>query len=193
MVRRVSVYLLLLSGVILLPRLANAQYAIHVLSGTVTSVNHAAGMIAMDANDGTKANFSTAVPSNASFQFDGKIRAETVSPTKFDGVGHQVLIFYYGVGVERTAVALKDLGEGEFTSSLGIVSEFDKHSRMLTITVPSSEPESFYVEDNAVADTAEGVIEGRKFNPHKGVQARVVASLEGGKETAVFVRARSTY
>jgi hypothetical protein len=169
--------------------LATAQEVIHALTGTVTSVNPTARTIQIDTDDGSEGLFKDLTKSHTSFDFDKSIRAEAVAADAFTEKGTHVIVYYFGDGDVRTAVALQDLGTTPLDRRSGTVVKFDRHGHLLTIKNSSGIDKSFLIVAKTRAETSVGAVEGYKFNPRKGDQVRVTATPATGNETVLFIRA----
>lgn len=169
---------------------AGAQQVVHALSGKVRSINPTAKTIIIDTNDGSDGSFKDLSKANMSLLFDKEIRSRTTPVDAFKDQGAQVIVYYFGGGFgpqnERTAVALQELGSGQIEKSTGTLVRFNKHK--LTIKNASGVEETFEIGDDAVAETAVGAASADKFDGEKGDQVRVLAAVENGNKTLLFVR-----
>ena len=100
-----------------------------------------------------------------------------------------MIVYYFGDGDVRTAVALRDLGGGPLQKISGSVYKFNKHEHLLTIKDIAGTSESFHIDPKTVAETAVGAVEGERFDPAKGDQVRITATLTDGIQDALFIRA----
>lgn len=173
------------------PFAAGAQEVVHALSGTVTAINPAAKTIVVKTNDGSVGFFKDLTQPDASLLFDKNIRSRATPVGIFNDKGAQVIVYYFGGGFgpfnERTAVALQSLGAEPIEKDTGTVVHFNKHA--LTIKTGSGTEETFEIGNTAVAETSVGVVNADKFNPEKGDQVRIVAAVDNGHKTLLFVRA----
>ena len=179
---------LFLGCVSLLTLTATAQEIVHALTGTVTSINSAAKTIQVKTDDGSEGLFKVLTNANAPIDFEQKVRADAIPAASFTRTNTQVLVYYFGDGDERTAVALEDLGAAPLVKVPGTIVSFKRHEHLLTIKNASGRRLSFHLDDKTVAETAEGVTEGERLAPNKGDQVRVIAKSANGTETAVFIR-----
>src|SRR5271156_1414485 len=99
---------------------AGAQEIVHALVGTVNHVDLPGKTITVVTEDGSDGTFRDLTDSHTSLAFDKNLRSETSSPGEFTKGGERTIIFYYGVGIPRTVVALKSLGPGPFKNSIGV-------------------------------------------------------------------------
>ena len=112
---------------------ANAQEVVHALAGTVTYINPTNKTIIINTDDGSEPLFKDMTASNASLDFAKDLRADSTPADTFTKKGAHVIVYYFGDGDERTAVALQDLGGGPLKKISGSVSKFNKHEHLLTI------------------------------------------------------------
>jgi hypothetical protein len=166
---------------------AQAQTKVHAVSGTVTSINPKIEMIEITTDDGSSAHFRWLKKSDGAIDFDKTVSADTVPVEKFTTKGTHVIVYYFGEGDVRTAVALRDLGDGSLEKSIGTVVKLNRHERVLIIKNSSGAEESFHVDPRTVADTATGVVEGFKSDFSKGDQVRVTAAQTNGSATALLI------
>ena len=171
----------------LVSSVAQAQQRVHAVSGTVTSINPKIGMIEIDTDDGSSAHFRWLKKSEVSVEFDKTVSADAVPVDKFTTKGTHVIVYFFGEGDVRTAVALRDLGDGSLAKSTGTVVKLNRREHLLTIKNSSGTEESFHVDPKTVADTATGVMEGFKFDLSKGDQVRVTAAQANGSATALLI------
>jgi hypothetical protein len=168
----------------------NGQMVVHAVSGIVKAIHPAQHSLDLDIEDGSPGSFETASKSSVALSFDKDLRGDAVDASTFQGVGSFVVVYYYGFGSDRTAVAIKDLGKGPFEKVTGSVTEFDKHNHTLTVHTDKGDNEQFQLSEKAVVDTGMSLESGQKYDPHKGYTVRVTAEKTNGEEVAVFVRSR---
>ncbi|QNI34645.1 hypothetical protein H7849_12540 [Alloacidobacterium dinghuense] len=160
------------------------------MSGTVTAINPAAKTIVVNTNDGSFGLFNEQTKSDVALLFENDIRSRTMPADTFKDKGAQVIVYYFGGGFgqssDRTVVALQNLGAGPIEKDTGTVVKFNKHA--LTIKTDSGSEETFQIGDTAVAETATGAARAERFDPGKGEQVRVIAALDNGQKTLLFVR-----
>jgi hypothetical protein len=168
----------------------SAQEVVHALSGTVSAINPTAKTIVINTNDGSFGLFKQLTKSDVQLLFENDIRSHTTPADTFQDKGAQVIVYYYGGGFgdssDRTAVALQNLGAEPIEKDTGTVVKCNKHA--LTIKTGSGAEETFQIGDAAVAETATGAMRAEKFDPEKGEQVRVIAALDNGQKTLLFVR-----
>jgi hypothetical protein len=179
----------LLIGYCFLPTLAaSAQEVVHALCGTVRSINPMNKTITVGMNNGTVMLFNESTKSNVSLDFDKGIRSEATTLDSFTKSGVRIILYYFGNGDTRTAVALEDLGTGPFEETSGTVVKFDRHERVLTLRSNSGVEESFHLDPKTVAETPYGAMEGSELEAKDGDHLQVMASSVNGKETALFIQ-----
>ena len=186
---RDSLKTLVLAGCILSVAVAaTAQEVVHALTGTVRSIDPASKTISIFTDNGSEGLFKDLTNPKLKVDFDKKLRTDTSTVDTFKGEGAYVIVFYFGGGDVRTAVALRNLGFGPFTNNLGSVVRFDGREHLLFIKNKAGLVKSFKIASDTVAETDFGAVNGLKFQPQKDDQVRVVASTVNGAPTALFVR-----
>ena len=165
-----------------------AQEVVHALTGTVTAVNQAGKSLTVSTDDGTEGQFTTDLGHKVSLDFTQSVKAETTPASSFTKTNARVLVYYIGDNSIRTAVAVEDLGAGPFVKTAGTVVKMDRHAHELVIKNAAGAEETFKIDGKTVAEAAEGVEAGEKFDAHKGDRVRVTATTAGGVEKALFIR-----
>ncbi len=165
----------------------SAQQVVHALTGTVSSINSASKTISVFQDNGTQYEFSDATGSKTRMAIDKKVVLDTTAAEAFKKTGAYVVVLYYGGDSDRTAVALKNLGAGPFTSVTGTVVKFDS-KRAFSVQDSSGTTESFKITPDTIGEGYMGAVDGLKLQAQKGDKVRVVASKESGELTALFVR-----
>jgi hypothetical protein len=187
---RNSLKTLILVGCILSVAVAaTAQEVVHALTGTVRSIDPASKTITIFTDNGSEGLFKDLTNPKLKVDFDKKLRTDTSNIDTFEGAGAYVIVFYFGDGDVRTAVAVRNLGSGPFTNDIGTVVRLDGREHLLSIKTKSGVVKSFKIAADTVAETDLGVVNGIKYQPEKDDQVRVVASTVNGASTALFVRA----
>lgn len=169
------------------PRLA-AQEIVHALCGTVSSINTANNTISLFSDSGSRATFRVMSSSKTRISFDKKIAAEVTAAKEFQKQGAYVILFYFGSDEDRTAVALKSLGTGPFSSTTGEVTEWNGHNRKVSVRDKDGAIHSLKIDAQSVAETYLGAVNGSKVDVDKGEQVQVVSSLKDGTPTVLFIR-----
>jgi hypothetical protein len=167
--------------------LASAQEVVHALSGTVSNVNLVAKTITVVTDDGSGGTFKAMTDSKTPVEFDKTLRVDATAADAFKKKQSRVIVYYFGAGDLRTAVALRDLGPGPFAKISGTVVKCERSKHSLLIKNQAGAVESFMVTRSTVADTGSGAVEGLKFEPGKGDQVQVISTGVNGNATALFV------
>lgn len=177
----------MVAGLIALyPVRARGQWIVHAAVGTVQSVNPATGTINV-LNHGLLQSFSTHTKTDVKLEFDKSVRAESTSSEAFRTAGAFVVVLYYGIDGNRTAVAIHDLGPGPFIEARGTVVRFDDHTGRLTVQTNDGKKEVFSVTDKTVVDLPGGVGDGGGFSPDRGDHVRVTAAALDEGQRALFI------
>ena len=164
-----------------------AQQVVHALTGTVSSVNTASKTISVFQDNGTQGEFSDATDSKSRLAIDKRVALDTTAADVFKKTGAYVVVLYFGGDNNRTAVALKNLGSGPFSSMTGTVLKFDsKHS--ISVDDGTGATQSFKIGQDTIGEGYMGAVDGFKFQAQKGDKVRIVASKDESGLTAVFVR-----
>lgn len=165
---------------------AAAQEIVHALTGTVSGIDAVNKTINVF-QDGSKLTFKVMTAGKTRVSFKKEIADSSIPANKFQKQGSYVIVFYYGMDQNRTAVALKDLGQGPFSSTKGKVAGWDKHTHTLVVSGTDGIKHSFNVEPATVAETYAGAVDGSEFHAESGDHVRVVGAMRNGKPTALFV------
>jgi hypothetical protein len=168
---------------------AMAQEVVHALTGTVSSLNPAARTITLFQDNGSQGVFNDIGSSKTRYSLDKKIAARTTAVGGFNKNGAYVIVFYFGNEDARTAVALKNLGTGPFTSAVGMVANFEARAHTISVTDASGAVQTFRISADTIAEGSLGVEEGLKFQVQKGDRVRVVGTTVDGTLTALFLSA----
>jgi hypothetical protein len=168
---------------------AIAQEMVHATTGTVSAVDPAHKTITLFQDGGSKSTFNVKTPGKTRISFDKEVEDKTTPANEFRKQGSYVILFYYGMDPNRTAVALKDLGQGPFSSTTGEVKSWDGHRNTLVVTGKDEKTHSFKVQPATVAETYAGAVDGSDFRVEKGDHVRIVSnSVKNGSPTALFIR-----
>lgn len=177
---------LFVTGMALATSVAVAQQRIHALSGVVTAVHPKVRMIEVETDDGSSGHFDY-MKAGTQIEFDKSLNADATAADKFETNNVHAIVYYFGQGDVRTAVAVHLLGEGEFKTSKGIVMKFNRHDRVLVIKDEAGAEQTFALTATTVADTETGVAPGFKADFTRGTTVRVTALRENGTGTALLV------
>ncbi len=186
---RLGTFCLLVGYFSLCTLAATAQEVVHALTGTVTSME-LGKTIQVDTDDGPEVDFKDLTNSSIPLEFDKDLRAQATSADRFNIKGTHVIVYYFGEGTQRTAVALQGLPAGALKRSIGTVVKFDKHQHLLTLESAPGGVQSFHIDAKTVVETSVGAVGGRRFDPERGDQVRVTAAPAQGTGTALFIYAK---
>lgn len=167
---------------------APAQQVVHALTGTVSSIDNLSKTLTVFQDNGSQGQFKDMTSGKTHLEFNKKVALETTPADDFKKKGAYVIVFYYGDTDDRTAVALKNLGAGPFTSAEGSLVKLDIKGHSISLKDGTGAVQTFKITDQTIAEGYMGVVEGAKFPAQKGDQVRVVASSESGTPTALFMR-----
>jgi hypothetical protein len=162
---------------------------VHALVGTVNSINSAAMTVTVANEDGTETIFKDLSNSKTSIEIDKALRVDMTPAQSFHDKGTMAIVLFFGEGFDRTAVALRGIGPGPFTKTIGTVVRFSGRDHSFSLKDPSGTEQTFKLAPETVAETRMGAVDGKKFQPDKGDQVRVMSGLVNGSPTALFVYA----
>lgn len=177
------------AGLSLLAVSAGAQQVVHALTGTVSSIDDLSKTLIVFQDNGSEGQFKDMTSAKMHIVIDKKVALESPSPDSFKKKGAYVIVFYCGDNEDRTAVALKNLGTGPFTSVEGTVLKYEAKQHSISLQDTSGATQTFKIAPDTVAEGYMGVVDGLKFQAQKGDHIRVVGTTDGGGATALFVRA----
>jgi hypothetical protein len=163
-----------------------AQEVIHALTGVVTKVDSAGHTITLTSSDGTQTVLQDETK-HPKFDFDKSLQSSAIDSAAFDKQGDRAIVYYFGEGLERRAVAVKDLGQTPLKTSTGVVTHWDRHHRVVTIKAADGTTQTFQLDNNTAVDTPMGVVNGDKFGPQNGDQVSIRYLNKDGNNTAVFL------
>lgn len=167
---------------------ATAQEIVHAVTGTVSSIDPSGQTITLFQDGGSRNTFKVTSPAARRISFDKRVADDTTAAKEFRKQGAYVILFYYGIDENRTAVALQGLGDGPFSSTTGEVKSFDRHNGTMTVLGKDGKKHSFKLNDRTVAETYAGAVDGSELHADKGAHVRVVSAAENGTPTALFIR-----
>ena len=167
---------------------AVSQEIVHALTGTVSAVGDADGTITLFQDNGSKGVFKIMSSSGTRIAFDKKVAGATTAARDFEKAGAYVILFYFGNDDSRTAVAVKSLGAGPFSSIAGQVTKWSGRDHTISVKGEDGSEHSFKIGQQTVGETYVGVVEGLKFDVDKGDQVRLVSTTENGNPTVLFIR-----
>ena len=166
---------------------AVAQEVVHALAGTVSSIDAAAKTITVKTDDGSEILFNDLIDSKTPIEFDPNIRRDATAASEFKSSGVRVIVYYFGYGSIRTAVALRSLGTGPFTLASGTVVNFSNGGRTLSIKDNSGVIKTFNISSDLVVETTTGAGVKTKFQPATGDPVRGTATMVNWSATALFI------
>jgi hypothetical protein len=167
-----------------------AQEVIHALTGTVIAVDKNAKTITVLQDSGFRTEFKEMTNAGTPIVFDKKIAAETTAANAFEKSGAYAIVFYYGEGFGQTVVALKNLGPGPFTATVGTVKKLEGRAHSILVEDETGRVQTIQINSATIAETDSGVVGGMKFQAQKGDQIRVISNSVSGTPTALFIRGR---
>ena len=186
--QKTSLFMCVLAGSLLAVAYpAASQEIVHALTGTVSSIDGASKTITLFQDNGSKNTYDV-MSSKKRIAFDKKIEAASTEAKTFEKSGAYVILFYYGTDQDRTAVAVKSLGQGPFSSTNGEVTNWNGHQNTISVKGDDGKVHSFKLNDQTVAETYTGVVEGSKFDTDKGDHVRIVSTLKDGQPVVLFIR-----
>lgn len=168
---------------------AIAQEMVHALTGTVSAIDHSRNTITLFQDNGSKSTFNVKSSAKTRVSFDKRIEEQSTAADQFQKQGSYVILFYYGMNANRTAVAVESLGQGPFSSTKGKVADWNDHNNTLVVTDQDGKKHPFKVQTQTVAETYAGAVNGSDFHVDKGDRVRVVSAIRNGTPVALFVRA----
>ena len=166
---------------------AGAQMVMHAVSGMVKAVNPDSKTMDVTGDSG---DTQFKLPLKAKVSLDKSLQSDAVNASSFQHIGNYVVVYYYGYGNDRTAVAVKDLGAGPLESIEGTVVSFDKHDRMMTVKDDAGKSATIELNDQMVVDLGTSVASGKGYTPHAGYHVITTYTKAGDKATAVFVHSQ---
>ena len=167
---------------------SSAQQVVHALTGTVSSIDDPSKTLMVFQDNGSEGQFKDMTTAKTRVVIDKKIGLDTPAADANKKKGAYVIVFYYGDNDDRTAVALKNLGAGPFSSTEGTVTKFEGKQHTITVQDKSGTAQTFKIAQDTVAEGYMGVVDGYKFQASKGDHVRVVGTTENGAATALFMR-----
>ena len=164
--------------------IAGAQEVIHAMTGTIRSIDPAQKSFTLFRDNSTLVTFNDAKARAAS---DEKIPAGATAARAFDKKNVYVIVFYYGLADNPTAIAVQALGTGPYTATEGTVTGFSEKARMLMVKDGSGSVHRYKINPDTVAESDYGVEAGVKVHAEKGDHIRVLGSGTEDSPSAVFI------
>ena len=166
---------------------ASAQEVIHAMTGTVRSINTAQKSFTLFRDGGSLITFKVMTGSKTQIDKDEKILSDATSAETFDKKDAYVIVFYYGMADNPTGVAIRALGTGPFTATVGTVTSFNGRDELVSVKDESGAIRNYKIKADTVAESDFGVVEGFKIHPEKGGHIRVVGAVNKDGATALFL------
>jgi hypothetical protein len=172
-----------------IPVASTAQQVVHAMVGTVSSIDSAAMTITVLTDDGNELNFKALTNNKIPIVMDKAFRASLIPAQSFQAKGTVAVVLFFGDGFDRTAVALRGIGPGPFTKTIGTIVRFSGRDHFFAIKDDAGNEQTFKLAPDSIAETRVGAVDGKKFEPDTGDQVRVTFALINGTPTAVFIYA----
>lgn len=164
-----------------------AQEVIHALTGVASKVDSSAHTITLTNSDGTQTVVKDDAKNHPRYDFDKTLQSDATDSAAFDKQGDRVILYYFGDGLQRRAVAVKDLGQTPLKLTSGEVTHWDRHHHVITIKAADGTKQTFQLDNKTAVDTPMGVVNGEKFDPENGDQISVKYLNKDGNNDAVFL------
>ena len=179
----VAVWCLGLTGAVV-----SAQEVVHAMTGTISSIDAAHKMFTLLRYNGPTITFKDMTDSDAPLIANvKKICSDATAARALDKKGTYVIVFYYGLRDNPTAVAVEALGGGPFTSTVGTVAGFNEKDRMISVEDRSGSIQRYKINAHTVAEGDYGAVDGLRLHAEKGNQVLVVGVADNNGPTALFV------
>ena len=120
------------------------------------------------------------------YDFDKALQSDAADSSTFNKQGDRVILYYFGEGWQRRAVAIKDLGPAPLKLASGQVAHWDHHHHVITIKAADGTKQTFQLDNKTAVDTPMGVVNGEKFDPQNGDQISIKYLNKNGGNAAVF-------
>ncbi len=164
-----------------------AQEVIHALTGVATKVDSSTHTITLTENDGTQSIIKDDSKSHPRYDFDKALESSATASSDFDKQGDRVILYYFGDGWQRRAVAVKDLGPAPMKIATGVVKHWDRHHHVITIKAADGTTQTFQLDASTAVDTPTGVVNGDRFDPQNGDQISIKYVNKDQNNEAVFL------
>jgi hypothetical protein len=164
-----------------------AQEMVHALTGVATKVDTSAHTITLTDGDGSQAVIPDDAKNHPRYEFDKMLQADATDSANFDKQGDRVILYYFGDGWQRRAVAVKDLGQTQLKLASGQITHWDRHHHIITIKATDGTKQTFQLDNKTAVDTPMGVVNGEKFDPQNGDQILIKYQNKNGDNDAVFL------
>ena len=190
MQKRILLGLLAVAWISLGSQVCLGQQVVHALTGTLSATAPNAHTITVKTDDGSEGVFKDMEKTQTSISFDKGIEAQATPADQFAKIGSHVIVYYFGDGDVRTAVAIKDLGSASTHKSSGTVTKFDRHQHLLTLKNDAGQTEEIGIGEQTSVDSSDGVIEGLKYKANRGDHMTVIWTAGSSNQNmALFIYA----
>ena len=169
--------------------LCSAQEVIYALTGVATKLDSTAHTITLTDNDGIQTVIKDEAKNHPRYDFDKTLESSATNSSAFDKQGDRVILYYFGDGLQRRAVAVKDLGQTPLKVATGLVQHWDRRHHVITIKLTDGTTQTFQLDNKTAVDTPMGVVNGDKFDPQNGDHMLIKYLNNNGSNEAVFVSA----
>ena len=166
---------------------AGSQEVIHAMTGTVDSIDGAHKTFTLFRDNGTRVAFTDVTNPKVRIATDRRIYSDVTPASAFNTKGAYVIVFYFGGGDTRTAVAVEVLGKGPFTSTAGTVSGINGTTREVSVKDKSGSVARYKINSRTIAESDFGAVDGLKLHIQKGDHVRIVGASSSTPPTALFV------
>lgn len=184
---RILTYACVVVGCLGFTGVVSAQEVIHAMTGTIRSIKTAQKTFTLLRDTGSIIPFKDVTDGKAGVAYDKRVVTDATAAQAFDKTGAYVIVFYYGLIDNPTAVAVQALGRGPFTATVGTVASFNEKDRLIAVKDDSGSLHKFKINASTVAESDIGVVEGLKIRADKGDHIRVVGEVSDDSPTALFV------
>jgi len=187
MLKTFKVVLLVVSCLGFAGAVAGAQEVIHAMTGTIRAIDAADKSFTLFRDSGSLITFKDATGSKTRAANASKILSDATAASAYDKKDAYVIVFYYGVSDNPTALAVRALGSGPFTATIGTVADFSDKARVILVKDDSGAVHEYKIDANTIAESDFGVVEGFKIHADKGGHVRVVGAVTSSNPTALFL------
>lgn len=166
---------------------ALAQEIVHALTGTVSGIDASSQTITLFQDGGSRSTFKVMSSTAHRISFDKRVADDTTAAKEFRKQGAYVILFYFGINENSTAVAFQGLGDGPFSSTSEEVRTFDRYNGALTVVGKDGKQHSFRLNEQTEEAYA-GAVDGSEFHAERGAHVRVVSAMENGTPSALSIK-----
>ena len=141
--------------------------------------------ITLTSNDGTRTVVKEEAQNHPRYDFDKALQTEADDSFTFDKQVDRVILYYFGEGWQRRAVAIKDLGPDPLKLTSGQVAHWDRHHHVISVKAADGTKQTFQLDNKTAVDTPMGVVNGDKFDPQTGDQILIKYLNKDGNNDAI--------